>query len=434
MRFDVVDQVKVYPVTQRRRQPRVADLAGAVRTEFLANRRLQALPQGSRIALAVGSRGINHLADYVRAAISTLHELGHAPFVVSAMGSHGGATSAGQRALLAHYGIHEKALGVPVLTDMETEQLGVNRSGIPVYFDRNALTADGIITISRIKPHTDFQGAYESGVVKMLVIGLGKQKGASVHHAYGIRGLRDFIPQSAEVLLERTRFLLGLGIIENADDEPALIQALDRDEVLEKEPGLLRQARAWMARLPFDQLDLLVIGECGKNYSGTGLDVNILGRQLLEGVPDLLRPNITRICLLDLSPETEGNATGIGIADLVPTRLVRKVDKEKSDMNCLTSCCLLRSKIPIDMPNDRACIAMGLATCWQPDVSQVRLALIPNTLELNHLWATAAALDPLRSDPELEIGGEPRQLPVRPDGTLDQVELFPHSTQGRRGL
>jgi hypothetical protein len=267
----------------------------------------------------------------------------------------------------------------------------------------------------------------------MLVIGLGKQPGASVHHVYGVRGLRDFIPQSVEVVMQKTKFLAGLAIVENADDEPGCIELIDRDEVLAKEPGLLSLARAWMAQLPFQELDLLIIGECGKNYSGTGMDVNVLGRQMLEGVPDVLKPKITRICLLDLSEETEGNATGVGIADLITTRLVKKIDKHKSDMNCLTSCCLLRSKIPIDLPSDRECIAQGLATCWQPDMAKLKLAFIPNTLELTHIWATAAALEQLKNNKEVQVNTLARPLPWIGD-KIDQVSLFPESTQGRRTL
>jgi len=434
MKLSKLDELRLYPVVQRRKQPVVKNIAQKVKQEVLQSKRLQQMPAGSRIAVAVGSRGINHLAEYVQAMIQTLKGIGHQPFVVAAMGSHGGATAEGQRALLAHYGIQEAALGVPVKTDMEVTQLGTNASGIPVFWDKNALAADGVVTVSRVKPHTDFQGTYESGIVKMLVIGLGKQAGASVHHVYGVRGLRDFIPQSVTVILDKTKVLGGLAIVENADDEPGCIEFIDRDEVLVKEPGLLSLARAWMAQLPFQQLDLLIIGECGKNYSGTGMDVNVLGRQMLEGVPDILVPNITRICLLDLSDETEGNATGVGIADLTTTRMVQKIDKQKSDMNCLTSCCLLRSKIPIDLPSDRECLDQGLLTCWQPDLAKLRLVIIPNTLELNHLWATAAALEQLRNNKEVEIGTASRQLPWTTKGLINQAALFPESTQGRRAL
>lgn len=427
-----VDEIALFPIRQHRKQPIIKDITQKVKQEVSQSKRLQQLPVSSRIAVAVGSRGIKHLAEYVQAMIQTLKGMGLQPFVVAAMGSHGGATAEGQRDLLAHYGISEAALGVSVKTDMDVTQLGTNESGIPVYWDKNALAADGVVTVSRVKPHTDFQGTYESGIVKMLVIGLGKQAGASVHHVYGVRGLRDFIPQSVKVILEKTKFLAGLAIVENADDEPGCIELIDRDDLMVKEPGLLSLARAWMAQLPFQQLDLLIIGECGKNYSGTGMDVNVLGRQMLEGVPDLLKPNITRICLLDLSEESEGNATGLGIADLTTTRMVKKIDKHKSDMNCLTSCCLLRSKIPIDLPSDRECINQGLLTCWQPDLTKLKLAIIPNTLELNHLWATESALEQLKNNKEMEIGTNSRSIPWTPEGLVDQVGLFPESTQGRR--
>jgi hypothetical protein len=427
-----LDALTFYPITQRRKQPVIKDIPTKVAEELRKSPRLQKLPAGSKIAVAVGSRGINHLASYAKATIDTLKAIGHQPFIVAAMGSHGGATSEGQAGVLAHYGITSETMGVTIKSDMDVVQLGTNSSGTPVYWDKNAFAADGVVTISRIKPHTDFQGTYESGIVKMLVIGLGKQAGAAVHHIYGVRGLRDFIPLSVQVILEKTKFLAGLGIIENADDEPGCIELVDRDDLMVKEPGMLSLARAWMAQLPFQQLDLLVIGECGKNYSGAGIDVNVVGRQLLEGMPDVLRPNITRICLLDLSEETEGNATGVGIADLVTTRVVKMIDKQKSDMNCLTSCCLLRSKIPIDLPSDRACLEQGLLTCWQPDPKLLRMAIIPNTLELSQLWCTEAVLPQFKNNREVEIGTTPRALPWTSDGRVNQPALFPESTQGRR--
>ncbi|HXG08906.1 MAG TPA: lactate racemase domain-containing protein [Gemmataceae bacterium] len=412
-------------------QPVVADLAGEVRRQWLGSRLPQRLRRGDRVAIAVGSRGIANVVTIVRATIDTLRDLGTQPFVVAAMGSHGGATAEGQRQLLAAYGIHEEALRVPVKTDMTTVQLGTNSWGEPVWWDKNAFEADAVVTISRIKPHTDFRGRYESGIVKMLVIGLGKRDGAAQHHRWGYRGLRDLMPESVRIVLEKTRFVAGLAVLENAREETALVKAVDRDDLLEEEPQLLEQARQLMGRLPFEQLDLLVIGEIGKNYSGAGIDPNVVGRFFMECQPEFTSPRITRICALDLSPESHGNATGIGLADLTTDRLLAAIDPVPFRMNSLTACFLLRSKLPLSFPTDRECIEAGLQTCWQPHREAVRLAVIPNTLELAELWVSPALAEEATRNPYLEVGGL-QPLPFDAAGNLKQEELFPHSVRGRR--
>ncbi|HMP02376.1 MAG TPA: lactate racemase domain-containing protein [Gemmatales bacterium] len=418
------------PVRQRIDQPQIADVAAHVRSRLRASRLKSDLTPGARIAVAVGSRGIARLEEIVRATLATLQELGAAPFVVAAMGSHGGATPAGQRELLASYGISEERLGVPVRTDMEVVELGRNSWDEPVWWDRNAFGADGVICVARIKSHTDFTGPMESGIAKMLVIGLGKREGAATHHRYGLRGLRDMIPASLEVVLAKSRFLLGLAIVENARDEPAFIETVDFEELLTTEPRLLEQARRLAGRLPFDRLDLLVVGELGKNYSGTGMDVHVLGRYLVETQPETPRPAITRIVVLDLAAESHGNAVGLGLADLTTARLLAQRDEQKTLTNYLTSCFLLRAKTPIALPTDRDAIAMGVQTCWQPRNELLRAAIIPNTLELQELWVTPALADP--QHPGLEILGPPAPLPFTPDGWLNQEALFPQSTRGKR--
>jgi hypothetical protein len=348
------------------------------------------------------------------------------------MGSHGGATAEGQRQLLAEYGVSEQALRVPVRTDMDTVQLGVNSWGEPVWWDRNAFEADAVVTIARIKPHTDFRGSYESGIVKMLVIGLGKRDGAAQHHRWGYRGLRDMLPETVRVILEKTRFVAGLAVLENAREQTARLQVVDRDELLDVEPRLLEEARGLMARLPFDQLDLLVLGEIGKNYSGAGIDPNVVGRLLIEGQPEFEKPKITRICALDLSPESHGNGTGVGIADLTTDRLLAKIDPVPFRMNNLTACFLWRSKLPFSFATDRECIEMGLKTCWQPKEEMVRLAVAANTLELADLWVSPALVEEATRNPYLEITGDLQPLPFDAAGNLEQEKLFPHSVHGRR--
>ncbi len=413
-------------------QPAVADVAAEVRQQWLGCKLPGRLRRGMRVAVGVGSRGIKNLSTMVRATLGTLRDLGAHPFIVAAMGSHGGATAEGQRDLLAEYGVSEQALGVPVKTDMNAVQIGTNSWGEPVFWDKNALEADAVLTISRVKPHTDFRGQYESGIAKMLVIGLGKRDGAAQHHRWGFRGLRDMLPETAKVILEKTPFLAGLAVLENAQEQTARLQAVDREDLLAVEPGLLVEARGLMGRLPFEQLDMLVIGEIGKNYSGAGIDPNVVGRLLIEGEPEFESPKIIRICCLDLSPESHGNGTGVGIADLTTDRLLAAIDPVPFRMNNLTACFLRRSQLPFAFPTDRECIEIGLQTCWQPMRDKVRLAFIPNTLELADLWVSPALLDEARQHPHLKVEGPPTAMPFDAAGNVVQEQLFPHSVRGRR--
>jgi hypothetical protein len=386
------------------------------------------------VGIGVGSRGIANLQTMVKSTIDVLRDLGAKPFVVAAMGSHGGATAEGQRELLAGYGVSEAELRVPVKTDMMAVQIGVNSWGEPVWWDRNALAADAVVMLSRIKPHTDFRGRFESGVLKMAVIGLGKRDGAAQHHRWGYRGLKEMLPESGKVVLEKTPFVAGLAILENAHEQTARLQVVEKEMLYETEPKLLDEARDLMGRLPLDRLDLLVIGEIGKNYSGAGIDPNVVGRLQIEAAPDLEfhKPLITRICALDLSPESHGNGTGVGLADLTTERLLGAIDQVPTRMNSLTACFLWRSKLPFAFPTDQECIAAGVATCWQPDASRLRMAVIPNTLEVSEMWVSPSSAQEVKSRPHLEVGGEAAPLPFRGDGTLDQERLFPHSVRGRR--
>jgi hypothetical protein len=422
----------IAPIRQVHSQPRIADVPGEVRRHWLESNLPRTIQPGMRVAIGVGSRGITHLSAIVRSTIDLVRELGAQPFVVAAMGSHGGATAKGQRDLLASYGITETALAVPVVTDMDAVQIGTNSWGEPVWWDKNALAADAVLLISRIKPHTDFRGQYESGIVKMLVIGLGKRSGAAQHHRYGVRGLRDMMPDTANVVLEKTPFAAALAVLENANDETARLQVVERDRVLVTEPQLLNEARQMMGRIPFDQLDLLVIGEIGKNYSGAGIDPNVVGRLMLELAPEPESPRITRICALDLSPESHGNGTGVGLADLITTRLRDAIDPDISHANTLTACFLHRSKVPIAVATDRECIEAGLATCWQPDGAAVRLVIVPNTLEVGEMWVSKAMIGEVERHPHLELCGESHPLTFDSAGNLRQEILFPHCVRSRR--
>ncbi len=315
---------------------------------------------------------------------------------------------------------------------METAVLGTNSFGLPIHFDRNALAADGIVLLNRIKPHTSFTGRYESGLLKMLTIGLGKHQGAEQVHKLGLPGLRKLLPEVGAFLLEKTPVALGIALLENAEEQTARVVGVEPEDLLEVEPRLLDEARTLMARLPFDQIDVLIVGELGKNYSGTGLDPNVIGRQRVETMPDLPRPVVTRLAVLDLSAETRGNATGIGLADLTTDRLVAAIDPKPMRVNCMTSNFLTRARVPLSLPTDRDVLAACLDTCWRIDPAEARMVVIPNTLELAHLWVTRPLADEVEADPSLAFESDFRPIPFAVDGTLDQESLFPESVRGRR--
>lgn len=414
-------------------QPEVADVPGAVAGAIRSSRIAGRIGPGGRVAITVGSRGIAGIDAIARAAVGALRGLGLEPFVVAAMGSHGGGTPEGQRALLAELGVTEDAVGCPVRCEMDTVVLGTNGFGLPIHFDRNAYESDGIVLLNRVKPHTSFTGRYESGLLKMLTIGLGKREGAAQVHKLGLPGLRTMLPEVGAFLMGKAPVALGVALIENARERTARVEAVEPEALLEVEPRLLEEARGLMGRLPFDRLDVLVVGELGKNYSGTGLDPNVIGRQRVETMPDLPRPVVTRLAVLDMAPESRGNALGIGLADLTTERLVSRIDPEPIRVNCLTSNFLTRARVPLALPTDRDVIAACLDTCWCVGWSEARMVLIPNTLELETLWVTRPLAGEVEAGRALGFESGFVEMPFDGSGTLDQGALFPGSVRGRRG-
>jgi Lactate racemase N-terminal domain len=414
-------------------QPEEADVARAVKNAIRMSRIASRVRPGASVALTVGSRGIAGLDSIVKAAVASLQGLGLAPFVVAAMGSHGGGTADGQRELLAEYGVTESKVGCPIRSEMDTVVVGTNSFGLPIHFDRNAHQADAIVLLNRVKPHTSFRGRFESGLLKMLTIGLGKREGATQVHKLGMPGLKKMLPEVGAFLLQNTRVALGLAILENASDRTAKVVAVEPEELLDIEPRLLDEARRLMPTLPFDQIDILVVGELGKNYSGTGLDPNVIGRLRVETLADLPRPVITRLAVLDLSAETRGNALGIGMADLTTERVVRAIDPTPMRVNSFTSSSLTRARIPLSLPTDRDVIATCFDTCWRIDPSEARLVLIPNTLELSTLWVTPPHFTEVNEHPDLTFATDFQPIPFDDHGCLDQERLFPDSLRARRG-
>ncbi len=369
-------------------RPQVTNVAQAVTHAVDGLPGMAAGCQGKRIAVTAGSRGISRIPEILAALVRRLRDYGADPFIVPAMGSHSGATAEGQALMLANLGITEESLGAPILSSMEVAQAGSLPNGMPVYIDKYAAEADGIVIVNRVKPHTDFTGDFESGLAKMAVLGLGKQKGAAMLHSYGVEGLQVWMPQAARLIVRKMPVLFGLASIENAYHEVAHIVAVPPQGIGgPQEQELLKLAYGLMPRFPFPEIDVLIVEEMGKNISGVGMDPKVIGRVKVHGVPDLAPCDIRAIAVLDLTPQAHGNAAGIGLADVTTRRLVDKIDFEALYVNCVTAgvCGIQRSFIPMVAPHDQAAIATALRVCGQPDPLQARIVRIKNTLSLDEI-------------------------------------------------
>jgi hypothetical protein len=398
------------------------DLAPALASEF--ERLRPRIGAGARIAIAVGSRGIANLPAIVRKLVDLLRDAGARPFVIPAMGSHGGATPEGQREVLASYGVTESDMGAPIAASLDVKEVGRTGEGAPVYCSTEALAADGIVVVNRIKPHTDFTGALGSGLLKMCVVGLGKRSGAAAMHLAASRiGHERSIRGMASVLLRTTPLLGGLALLENQHHETARLALLLRDEMEHGEDALLEQSRQLMPLLPFEEIDLLIVDRLGKNISGTGMDTNVINRSvdgysswlMREGRP---APFIRRIFVRDLTPETHGNAIGIGLADVTTTRLIRATDVRVTGINALTSLTPHSAKLPIAFDTDREAIERTLASVPLPDVSSARIVRIADTLSLAEFDISEALWSGQTAGAMLTALGPPRPFVFDPVGNL----------------
>jgi len=380
----------------------IEDIEGKVREEIL--RSGVRIKPGSHIAIAAGSRGIRNIHRIVRATVEVVKEFRGRPFIVPAMGSHGGATAEGQKELLEGYGITEEYTGAPIRSSMEVVELPSDGLENRVYMDKLAYSADGTIVINRIKPHTDFHGDIESGLLKMCVIGLGKHKQAIEIHRFGTYGLKYLIPPTAKRIIEYGNIILGIGIVENAYDETMIISAVKPEDFEREDKRLLDIARKNMPCLPVDKLDILIVDEMGKDISGAGMDTNIIGRIYIDGETEPEKPRITRIVATDLTEKAHGNAIGIGLADLTTRRLVNKIDFNATYQNAVTSTFLQRGKIPVIAEDSKTAIEWALMTCGPIDISNARIIRIKNTLSLNELYISKSILEEIKD--KIEIIGD----------------------------
>jgi hypothetical protein len=397
-------------------RPRVADVACAV-AEALAGARL-AIRRGDTVAVGAGSRGIANVDVIVGATVRWLRDLGAKPFVFPAMGSHGGGTPEGQLSVLEHYGIAERTMGCPVRATMEVVQVG-ETLGLPVWLDRYAAEADWIGLVNRVKPHTDFKGGIESGLFKMMTIGLGKYKGAVQYHRANIHhGYETVITSVGREMLSKARIGFGVGIVENGYDETARIEAFNADDLEAGERRLLKDAREWMARLPFGQIDVLIVEEMGKNISGAGMDTNVIGRPSNPHEPFPADPKILWIVALDLTDESYGNAVGIGNADFTTRRLVDKIDMKPTLINAITACAPNGAKIPPTYDADREAVETALGCIGLTPPERARVVRIRSTLALDEIEVSEAYLPDVAKRGDLTQLTDPAPLPFDAAGRL----------------
>lgn len=395
-------------VRQKFDAAKLDDIAGAIRREFQRPEIRAKVKPGQVIAVGCGSRGVANIALIACTVIAELKALGAKPFVFPCMGSHGAATAEGQRKVLETYGITEAATGVPIRATMDTVIVGHLDDGTPVHMDRNAAEAEAIVVINRIKPHTSFRGPTESGLTKMLAIGIGKIVGAATYHTHGMDTFAELLPKVRNVNISKRNVLFGVGVVENAYDETAHIELVLADQLAAREPALQAMAKQLMPRLCFDEIDVLIIDEMGKNISGAGFDPNIVGRNR-RNIPWPAKPNIKKIVVLGLTRITHGNATGLGSADVITMRLFKELDVASTYANIITSMNLDGGAIPMIMNNDREAIALAVKTVIRVKPENCRIVHIRNTLQLGEIAVSEPMLDEVRSQPErFEIVEAPR--------------------------
>jgi Domain of unknown function (DUF362) len=411
-------------VRQKFAAPRLASVTQAVVEQFKRPEVRAKVKSGTTVAVGVGSRGIANIAECVKQVIAELKALGAQPFIFPAMGSHGGATAEGQREVLEGYGITESFVGCPIRASMDVVQLG-KVDDMPVYMDKHASEADAVVLVCRVKPHTNFRAPIESGIVKMMTIGMGKIVGATELHTYGMDTFGELLPKAAKFIMSKKNILMGVALVENAADETALIEAVPAEQIFEREPVLQAKAKEMMARICFDEVDVLIVERIGKNISGAGMDPNITGRNN-RFIDWEAKPLVKKIVTLGLTPETHGNACGMGYADVITMRLYKEMDVGFTYANVIASTYLDGAVIPMIMNTDEEAIRLAVKTVVRVKPQDCKIVRIRNTLELVDIHVSEPLLAQVRANPgQFDIVGAPEPLKFDAKGNLNPM-LAPH--------
>ena len=402
------------------------DPSGAVRREIDRSDLSGRFTPGQTIAVAVGSRGIQGIVGMVAAIVSSLKMLGMKPIIIPAMGSHGGATSDGQRQVLEYMGVTEASVGAPIRSSMDVISLGHLPSGAEVFVARDAMEADHLVLINRVKPHTAFRGQVESGICKMLTVGCGKHQGALSMHKFGLAG--SIVP-ATRIILDRVSVLFGIAVLENAAEKTHTVRLVLPETFIESDTEMLKTAFDLFPRIPIDDLDILVVGEMGKNISGGGMDPNVIGMWRRDG--GTRQPDYRTVVLLNLTPESHGNAMGIGLADLTTRRVIDMLDMKTTYTNALTTGLWAAARLPIALENDRVALETALSRIHEPE--KVRMACITNTLFLETLWVSPALLTELKLRGDIKIDEKPLAFRFSGEEQMLPFSAAGHESNGRTG-
>lgn len=409
---------KMVPIQQLFLSSKAVNIDTVLQQTFMDNDRCSRIKPNSNIAIAVGSRGIQNIKQIVFELIQRLKKIGVKPFIVPAMGSHGGATAEGQEKILAEYGLTSDSMGVPIKSSMKTRLIGSLEDGVPIYLDEQALNSDGIIVVNRIKPHTGFRADYESGLLKMMVIGLGKHQGATIFHNYGLDKLGDNLPIIGQIIMERAPIIGGLAIVENSYHEVTHLEFIWHEDILSREKELLKIAKKLLPKIQVDDIDILIVNDFGKEISGPGMDPNVTGRPVSPFVKIKDSITLQKIVVLNLTEASEGNAVGIGMADVTTKKFVDRIDFGYTYANVIASTFLNAGKIPVYLNNDFEAIQVALKTCRNVKHPQSRIVWIKNTMRLDRIFVSEALLEEIGNRPNMKIAGKPMPMSFDEDGNI----------------
>jgi uncharacterized protein (DUF362 family) len=413
---------RMYHIRQKFDDTRVETIQETVKLE-LARLSLSAIQPGDRVAITAGSRGIADIAEILKAIVEFLKSVGADPFLFPAMGSHGGATAEGQVAMLAQLGVTDAFVNAPIISSMEAEEIGLTEDNVPVFMDKNALAADHIVVVNRIKSHTKFKAPIESGLMKMMAIGMGKLKGAEFYHKAAVQHtFFKIITDAARIVLTKAPVIFAVAILENANGQTAKIKALKSDEIESKEKDLLQLSKKMIAKLPFNEIDLLIIDEMGKDVSGVGIDPNITGRNrdMLGVFPHPAQ--VKRLFVRDLTDKSKGNATGIGLADITTKRLVDKINYAATYKNCITGISLEKAAVPMHFETDREAVEVALGSIGTIPANKSKIVHIKNTLRLDTVEVSEAYAEMLQQRSDLEIIAGPDAMVFNSENNLDRFD------------
>ena len=414
-----MEAIKIRKIKQNFEQKKIDNISEYINHTFLNSDLKSRIKSGDKIGITVGSRGITNIGLIIKQIIIELKKINALPFILTAMGSHGGADSEEQKEVLASYSITEKGMGVPILSSMETIQIGKVENNIPIYFSKDAMQADGIITLNRVKMHTDFKSnLMESGMSKMLVVGLGKERGAKLIHSLGIYGLKNVILKAVELIIKNAPIVQGVGVLENGYNQTMEICFVPPENIIKTDSELLKKSKKILPTLPINEIDVVITQEIGKNISGTGFDTNIIGRLYINGEKELKKPKIKKLVVFDITEECHGNALGIGLADVTTRELVNKINYKNMYTNAITSTFLNRAKIPITADTEKEAVEIAIKTCWQPNQKDLKLLIMKNTLDLEYLYISEAIWNEIKDSKKLEACGNWEKLSFDSDGKM----------------